>query len=143
MADDAPRADSQILAQFSQMVRTAIDNDMERVGIHRGQALVLCAVHRREGLTQTELADALAVQGATVTAMLQKLEEADLVARMRDEADQRLVRVFLTAAGRQKEREVQGQLARSQEALLKGLSDDERVLLRQLLEKVMGNIESA
>jgi predicted CoA-binding protein len=42
------------------------------------------------------------VQGATITNMRQRMEESGLVRRRRDPEDNRLVRVFLTRAGRKK-----------------------------------------
>ncbi len=136
----SPTADSQLLVQFSQMYRTAVDNFMDQVGIHRGQGLLLCTVLKSEGLTQSELAEQLSVQGATITNMLQKLEEAGLVIRRRDDADNRLVRVYLTEAGRQKEAEVSRQLVLVEDSLLKGIGEADRAVLRRLIWQIMDNM---
>lgn len=136
----SPTADSQLLVQFSQMYRTAVDNFMDQVGIHRGQGLLLCTVLKSEGLTQSELAEQLSVQGATITNMLQKLEEAGLVIRRRDEADNRLVRVYLTEAGRQKEAEVSRQLVLVEDSLLRGIGEADRAVLRRLIWQIMDNM---
>ena len=44
----------------------------------RGQAALLCVLVKRDGMTQSEIAEQLSVQGATVTNMLQRLEEAGI-----------------------------------------------------------------
>lgn len=132
--------DAQLLAQFSQAYRSAVDAFMEQAGMHRGQALLLCTINRQAGMTQTEIADMLAVQGATVSNMLQRLEEAQLVVRQRDAADNRLVRVYATEAGQQIELEIQEQLRCLEEAVLKGISPADRETLRRLVWQMMDNI---
>ncbi|OGO38684.1 MAG: hypothetical protein A2W35_07105 [Chloroflexi bacterium RBG_16_57_11] len=101
---------------------------------------MLCVVAKQDGLTQSEIAGQLSVQGATVTNMLQRLEEAGLVNRSRDPEDNRLVRVYLTEAGRQKERSINEQFGNMQELIFKGINDEERALLLRLLQQIILNI---
>lgn len=133
-------ADWQLLAQVSQIFRTVSDTFTNQVDIPRGQATVLCVVAKQDGLTQSEIAERLAVQGATVTNMLQHLEEAGLVIRRRDPEDNRLVRVYLTEAGLQKELSINEQFGSMQELIFKGISEEERVLLRRWLQQIITNI---
>ena len=95
--------DATLLAHFSQMYRSAIDTFMDQVGMYRGQAFVLCQVARQDGMNQSEIAEALSVQGATITNMLKRMEESRLIVRRRDVEDNRLVRVYITEEGRQME----------------------------------------
>jgi DNA-binding MarR family transcriptional regulator len=101
---------------------------------------VLCVVAKQDGLNQSEIAEQLSVQGATVTNMLQHLEEAGLVARRRDPEDNRLVRVYLTETGRQKEKSINEQFGNMQELIFKGISEEERVILRRWLQQIVMNI---
>jgi len=133
-------ADWQLLAQVSQIFRSVSDAFTDQVDIPRGQATVLCVVAKQDGLTQSEIAGQLSVQGATVTNMLQRLEEAGLVNRSRDPEDNRLVRVYLTEAGRQKERSINEQFGNMQELIFKGINDEERALLLRLLQQIILNI---
>jgi DNA-binding MarR family transcriptional regulator len=132
--------DWQLLAHVSQVFRTISDAFTEQVDIPRGQANVLCTVAKRDGLTQSEIAEELSVQGATVTNMLQRLEEAGLVVRRRDADDNRLVRVYITDTGLEKEQSINAQFGTLQELIFKGLSEDERVVLRRLLQRISANI---
>lgn len=132
--------DWQLLAQVSQVFRTVSESFTEQVDVPRGQATVLCVVARRDGMTQSEIAEQLSVQGATITTMLQKLEEAGLVVRRRDPDDNRLVRVYLTEAGLQKEHLINAQFGHMQELIFKGLGVEERALLRRWLLKIVENM---
>lgn len=141
MTETTTGSDAKLLTQFSLLYRNAVDAFMDKEGLHRGQALVLCAVVARDGLTQTELADTLSVRGATVTNVLQRLEESNLVTRQRDEVDNRLVRVFATDAGRDLELSLAQQLANLESVVLAGIDPDDRAKLRQLVWRMISNIE--
>ncbi len=132
--------DWQLLAQLNQIFRSVSDTFTDQVDMHRGQAVLLCVVCGKNGLTQTEIAEQLSIQGATVTNMLQRMEEAGLVIRRRDPEDNRLVRVYVTEAGRSKEAEISTQFLNMQEMLFKGLSVEERIVLRRLLQQLIQNM---
>lgn len=135
--------DWQLLSQVSQTFRSVSEAFTDQVDIPRGQATLLCVVAGQDGLTQTEIAAQLSVQGATVTNMLQRLEESGLVSRLRDPHDNRLVRVYLTEAGLQKERSINAQLGNLQETIFNGISEAERALLRKWLHQIITNISEA
>ena len=140
MPDQNQADDAQLLAQFSQMYRSAIDVFLDRVDMYRGQALALCTVVKQDGMTQSEIAVALSVQGATITKMLKHLEESKLVVRSRDPVDNRLVRVYATDAGRQLESSIREQLRSLESSVLNGMSHEEREVLRQLVWQMIGNM---
>lgn len=133
-------ADAQLLTQFSQMFRTLTDTFLDRAGIHRGQGMLLCTIVRQDGMTQSELADLLSVQGATITNMLQRMEEAGLVNRRRDPEDNRLVRVYVTDEGRRKEEAISQELGNLNQTIFKGLSEADLAALRRLLGRLIENM---
>ena len=140
MADRVNLNDWALLAQVSQVFRSVSDTFTDQVDVPRGQAMVLCTVARQDGMTQSEIAEQLSVQGATVTTMLQKMEESGLVVRRRDPEDNRLVRVYLTETGHEKERSINALFGDMQELIFKGLGDEERALLRRWLMQIIENI---
>ena len=140
MAADNTFADWELLAQFAQAYRSLSDTFMDQVDMHRAQAMLLCRLFEKDGMTQSEIADQLSVQGATITNMLQRMEEAGLVTRRRDAEDNRLVRVYLTEAGREKERASNEQFMKLQEAIFAGINDADREALRRILKQMLQNI---
>lgn len=138
--EDPDGDDWALLSQVAQTFRSLADTFMDQIGLHRAQATVLCRLFVQDGLTQSEIAEQLAVQGATVTTMLQRMEEADLVARRRDPDDNRLVRVYLTDAGRRLERDINAQFTKVEEATFAGLSPQDRVALRRMLQQMLRNM---
>lgn len=77
------------------------------------QFVLLSLLSEEDGITQSELADRLASDGNTVTAMLKLLEQREYICRVRCKIDGRARRVHLTAAGRR----LSKKLSRSSEAL--------------------------
>ena len=132
--------DWQLLAQVCLAYRGLSDTLMDQIDMHRAQAALLCRLFVHDGMTQTELADQLSVQGATVTNMLQRMEETGLVRRRRDDDDNRLVRVNLTEAGRERERAITDQFVKLEHTVFAGISDHDRVLLRRLLGQMLHNM---
>ena len=133
-------SDWQLLAQVSQIFHSVSDAFTEQVDIPRGQAALLCVVAKQDGLTQSEIAEQLSVQGATVTHMLQRLEESGLVIRRRDTEDNRLVRVYLTETGRQKELSLNEKIGSMQSLIFKGINPEQQILLRRWLQQIVINI---
>ncbi len=140
MAAEVNFADWELLAQFAQAYRSASDAFMDQVDMHRAQATLLCRLFAQDGMTQSEIGDQLSVQGATITNMLQRMEDSGLVTRRRDPEDNRLVRVYLTDAGREKERSINEQFLKLQEAIFEGISENDRALLRQMLKQMLHNM---
>lgn len=71
------------------------------VGITAPQLVVLGAVSANDGLTATEVANAVSLSQATITTIVSKLEERGLLKRERSTVDRRRVHVSLTEAGRE------------------------------------------
>ena len=132
--------DWELLAQVSQAYRTLSDNFMDRIGMHRAQASLLCRLFVNNGLTQSEIAEQLSVQGATITNILQRMEEAGLVTRQRDNEDNRLVRVYLTEAGRQKERAITEQFLKLEGTIFEGINENDRMRMRSLFQQILQNM---
>lgn len=130
----------ELLAQVSQAYRCLFDAFMDKIGLHRAQSAVLCRLYAQDGMTQSEIASELAVQGATITNMLQRMEETGLVRRCRDEADNRVVRVYLTELGREKKRALITQLEAFEEAIFADISPADDEVLRGLLCQILHNM---
>ncbi|WP_114950949.1 MarR family winged helix-turn-helix transcriptional regulator [Sphingosinicella terrae] len=71
-------------------------------GLTPSQLLVLHEIGEREDVTPTELAAALQFGQATITNIVDRLEESGLVTRQRSAQDKRRVNLALTSAGARK-----------------------------------------
>ncbi len=129
-----------VIAQVCKAHRQRADDLLNEIGLHVGQEMVLCALWENEGVTQTELAERLGVQPATVTNALKRLERKGLVKRVPDDDDQRVTRVSPSAEGRDIRGAIERQWDELEQASLAGLSDQECDQLLGLLSKVRENL---
>src|ERR1700692_969904 len=91
---------SSALHSASRAWRQALDRRLKYLGVSQASWMTIAvAANAREPLSQSELADRLAVEGATMVAMVDRLVKAGLVKREPSTADRRIKRVVVTEAG--------------------------------------------
>ena len=129
-----------LVAQVGRLHHKRAHALLEELGLYHGQPRLLLALWHEEGPTQSELADRLHVAPATITKMLQRMAEAGFVERQRDSVDQRLVRVYLTDAGRAVQERVQQVWAQMEREVLEGFDEEERRQLRAYLLRILENL---
>lgn len=100
---------------------------------HPGQAGCLLALSHHDGISPSELAEALHVSRPTVTSMLQRMEAAGAIERRADEHDQRISRVFLTTRGHELAARMRRVHADIIDTTIGRLSEDDRRELLRLL----------
>src|SRR6478672_12744301 len=86
------------LAETAHALRRAFDRRAVTLGVTRAQWKVLFRLSRTPGLRQVELADMLDIEPITLCRIVDRLEEAGLVERMRDPEDRRAWRLHVTAS---------------------------------------------
>ena len=102
----------------------------------------LAALHARERCTMSELADLATIDRTTLTRTVDRLEEAGWLTRLADEADMRVTRLALTAAGRRMFERVWPEVQRLNELALSGLSQAQIETLRKILGQMQANLEA-
>lgn len=121
----------------SKALRALADAAMRRHGLHVGQNHLLAALWERDGRTPGEVAAALNVTTPTVVKMADRMTAAGLLTRRRDDRDNRLVRLWLTDAGRALREPVEAERRLIEEKVTAGLTEAEREALLSGLAKVL------
>src|SRR3954464_1606934 len=85
------------IGETAHALRKAFDRRAVGLGVTRAQWKVLFKLTRTPGLRQVELADLLEIEPITLCRIIDRLEEARLVARSRDPDDRRAWRLHVTA----------------------------------------------
>ncbi len=100
------------------------------------QYTVLHVLWEKDGVSASDLSSRLHIDAATLTGMLDRLEQKTLIRRMPDPADRRVNCIFLTEPGKALQESLSGTVEFVNERTLQGLSLDEIQTLKQLLTKV-------
>ncbi len=87
-----------------------------------------------------DIVDRLKQVGGTMTGVISRMEERDLVYRAQDERDRRIWRVWLTQTGRQLQQELPDVAAKNLQQMLNGLSEQEQKQFSELVDKAIANL---
>ena len=118
----------------------AFDEALANAGGSLPTWLVLVSLKRRAWGTQGELAQALGIEGPTLSHHLDRLERAGLVTRTRDPDNRRVQRVELTEAGKAAFQRLRRAASGFDLRLRFGLGEDELHRLRGLLAQLRANV---
>jgi len=128
-----------LLAKVATAHKNLLERSMTAAGLHGGQVFVLFALWDQDGVRQIDLAEALNLAPPTVNKTLTGMVESGLVTRARYEDDARSTRIFLTDGGRMIRREIEERWQEMEERITLDLTETERLILPQLLVKLLGN----
>jgi MarR family transcriptional regulator for hemolysin len=127
------------LARAAKAVSRAFDAALAGAGGSLPVWLILVSLKAQAHGAQRDLAEAIGIEGATLTHHLNKMEAAGLVTRQRDPANRRVHRVQLTEAGEALFFALLQHVIAFDEQLRAGFGDRELGQLRRLLDRLTDN----
>ena len=128
------------LNRVARSVSRAFDETLAEAGGSLPIWLVLISLKSRALASQRELAEAVGIQGATLTHHLDTMETAGLVTRRRDPANRRLHLVELTPAGEVLFLRLRDAATAFDRRLRAGLSEGDVGQLEALLTRLRDNV---
>jgi MarR family transcriptional regulator for hemolysin len=129
------------LARTAHVVTQAFERAMADAGGSASAWQVLLLVRSGQWATQSRMADAMGVTGATLTHHLNALEAQGLVRRWRDSGNRRVQQVELTGDGEALFDRLRHVAVRHDQRLRSQLSDEEARLLGELLDKLRAGLQ--
>lgn len=127
---------NRIMGRYNESLRAAV----EKMGLTTPQMRALAVLSVIDGVLIRELAVYTVIGQSTLGRALSQLEAAGHVSRKTDEDDQRGVRVFITAQGREVFSEIWPVMARSYEQMFAGVPEEERRSYLATTQKILRNI---
>ena len=123
--------------------RQAVDRRLKYLGMSQASWMTI-AVAAKAGtpLSQSELADRLGVEGATMVAMIDRLVKAGWVLREASTVDRRIKRVVVTAAGQQVFETVKSEAAAVRKELLASVDPTKLAAATEVLEALNGMFDT-
>jgi MarR family transcriptional regulator, transcriptional regulator for hemolysin len=128
------------LARTAKVVSRAFDARLTEFGASLPVWLVLLSLRTRRLGTQRELAEAVGIQGATLTHHLNAMEDAGLLTRRRDPNNRRVHLVELTADGDALFDRLRAAAMAHDERVRAGLTREEVDRLTELLDRIRDNV---
>ena len=116
--------------------------NIEGVMSQHGARLVLSALAMSDGASQREIVGMTHLRPPTVSVILRKMQDEEIVELFKNPEDKRELRARLTQKGREIDRCGLEKIRQTDELALEGLREDERATLMTLLGKIRENLLS-
>ena len=127
------------IGETAHSLRKAFDRLAVGLGVTRAQWKVLFKLTRTPGLRQVELADMLDLEPITLCRIVDRLEEAGLVQRVRDPEDRRAWRLHVTEQAQPLIEKLQGIGAQLVEQAFAGIDRKDLETTRRVLAQAREN----
>ena len=114
--------------------------EMAGIGLSPGQPKILNRLMEKDCCMQKELAESCDIQPATVSRMLDTMEQAGLDSRQEEAPRRRAASVAITEAGREAHRQWQAICGRVGEVSLAGFTEEERQQFAEYLRRMYRNL---
>ena len=115
-------------------------NALKKASLTAGQPKVLDYLKDHDGAGQKEIADACHIEPATLTSVLNRMEEKGMIERRMRNGNRRSIYVFLTEKGKELSDVVEREFGRAEEQALAGFSPEEREECRRMLRRICENL---
>jgi MarR family transcriptional regulator for hemolysin len=124
--------------------RQAMDRRLRHLGLSQaGWMTIAMTATAGAPPSQSELADMLGVEGATMVAMVDRLVKAGVILRAASATDRRVKRVILTPAGTELYQKLKHEAAALRQELLVDIDPTELLGATELLERLHRGIDRA
>ena len=134
-----------LLMAAQALFQRSVMAELNGFGLTAGQPKVLDYLGLHDGSVQKSIAAGCQIDPATLTGLLNRMEEKGLIRRCNEQGDRRSLHVYLTDQGREKQREVRQTLERQTQTVLAKLDETQRAQLLDSLFQIcssMADMES-
>lgn len=131
---------SMLINDLSKLFDNRMRREAENIGVSSGYRRLLFHLARNDVLTQLDLVRRTHLSPPTVSVALQKMEFEGLVTRRANSEDLRETLVSLTERGHELDHAIRKKLEETDEIMERGLSDEEKALLKRLLLQIRENM---
>lgn len=129
-----------LLHQLAHFSRYQAVKRMETMDLKPSQAGILFTLACEGEMSQKKLAQKIGITPPSMTVALRKLESRGYIQKETDEKDQRISRIRLSEEGKKQIQELRNIMESMEENLYRGMSNEEKILIRRLLLEMRKNL---
>lgn len=124
------------MTDVARLLRTVFERRVRTLGLTRAQWVTIARLHRRPGLSQSEVADVLEIEKATAGRLIDRMEAKGWIERRSDPLDRRINRLHLTSEAERMHALIWPIAEATVDDALDGLTSDERRAFSVLMQRV-------
>lgn len=130
-----------LIHQTDLMLNQAVKDALAPFDLSPEQQCIMQCLWRQDGITQTDIAQALLKDLPNITRMLCHLEKKEMIYRVTPTHNRRVSQVYLTEKGQQLRNDVLQATSHVCELIHAHISEEELLQLQQLLLRIQRNIQ--
>ena len=125
---------------LSQLVTRSFQDNLEPIGLTPFHWVVLCCLWQEDGLATSNISDQLQQVGGTLTGVLDRMAERNLIRRERDPHDRRVWRIWLTPTGRELSQVLPPVATKVVQETMQGISASEQAQFSRWIDASIANL---
>ncbi len=132
-----------LISKIKQIQGRIFERLLLDAGIHQfngAQGRILYVLWKRDSIPIRKLADQTGLAKTTLTGMLDRLEEFNLIQRVYDPSDRRIVKIKLTEAARRYQEQYDTVSAEMNNIFYEGFSEEEILSFEKYLARILDNL---
>lgn len=105
-----------------------------------GQPKVLDYLKDHDGVSQKEIAAGCLIEAGSLTSILNRMEEKDLIERKMLDGNRRTFHIFMTESGKKNQKLVEEAFEKIEKTALNGISEEEQKLFMEIFYRIYRNL---
>ena len=121
-------------------VQKKLMEQLADTGLTLGQPKVLDYLKDHDGASQKEIAAGCLIEAGSLTSILNRMEEKDLIERKMLNGNRRTFHIFMTESGRKNQKLVEEAFKKIEKTALNGISEEEQKLFMEIFCRIYRNL---
>ena len=121
-------------------VQKKLMEQLKDTGLTLGQPKVLDYLKDHDGVSQKEIAAGCLIEAGSLTSILNRMEEKDLIERKMLNGNCRTFHIFMTESGKKNQKLVEEAFKKIEKTALNGISEEEQKLFMEIFCRIYRNL---
>ena len=122
------------------MVQKKLMEQLKDTGLTLGQPKVLDYLKDHDGASQKEIAAGCLIEAGSLTSILNRMEEKDLIERKILNGNRRTFHIFMTESGKKNQKLVEETFEKIEETALNNVSEEEQKVFMEIFLRIYRNL---
>ena len=121
-------------------VQKKLMEQLKDTGLTLGQPKVLDYLKDHDGVSQKEIAAGCLIEAGSLTSILNRMEEKNLIERKMLNGNRRTFHIFMTESGKKNQKLVEEAFKKIEKTALNGISEEEQKLFMKIFCRIYRNL---
>ena len=121
-------------------IQKKLMEQLKDTGLTLGQPKVLDYLKDHDGVSQKEIAAGCLIEAGSLTSILNRMEEKDLIERKILNGNRRTFHIFMTESGKKNQKLVEETFEKIEETALNNVSEEEQKVFMEIFLRIYRNL---